>query len=95
MDSKKLQEIAFLSRLRFDNTEIDDFVNDFNKIMTYVDTIKELDTSSIQEDDLYPNLTENSLRKDEIGTSLLRDDISKVSPRYENGFVVVPRVIET
>ena len=95
MDSKKLQEIAYLSRLRFDVSEIDEFVNDLNKIMSYVDSIKELDTSSITEEDLYPHLAENSLRRDEIGSSLLRDEISKVAPRYENGFVVVPRVIET
>ena len=95
MDSKKLQDIAYLSRLRFDASEIDEFVNDFNKIMSYVDSIKELDTSSISEEDLYPHLVENSLRKDEIGSSLLRDEISKVAPRYENGFVIVPRVIET
>ena len=95
MDSKKLQEIAYLSRLRFDVSEIDEFVNDLNKIMSYVDSIKELDTSSITEEDLYPHLVENSLRKDEIGSSLLRDEISKIAPRYENGFVVVPRVIET
>ena len=62
---------------------------------SYVDSIKELDTSSITEEDLYPHLAENSLRKDEIGSSLLRDEISKIAPRYENGFVVVPRVIET
>ena len=95
MDSKKLQEIAYLSRLRFDVSEIDEFVNDLNKIMSYVDSIKELDTSSITEEDLYTHLVENSLRKDEIGSSLLRDEISKIAPRYENGFVVVPRVIET
>ena len=95
MDSKKLQEIAFLSRLRFEGNELENFVSDFNKIMAYVDKVKELDTSSITEDDLYPHLEENSLRIDEIGSSLQRDEISKISPRFENGFVVVPRVIET
>jgi aspartyl-tRNA(Asn)/glutamyl-tRNA(Gln) amidotransferase subunit C len=36
-----------------------------------------------------------SIRKDEIGTSLGRDELSKISPKFENGYIVVPRVIET
>lgn len=95
MDSKKLQELAFLSRLRFREDELESFLSDFNKITDYVDRVKELDTSGISEEDLYPHLEENPLRVDEIGVSLSRDEIAKLSPKYENGFVVVPRVIET
>ncbi len=95
MDSKKLQEIAFLARLRFEGKELEELTDDFNKIMSYVDKVIELDTSSITEDDLYPHLQENAVRKDEIGTSLGRDELSKISPRFENGYIVVPRVIET
>lgn len=95
MDSKKLQEIAYLSRLRFREDELESFLSDFNKITAYVDRVKELDTSGITDEDLYPHFEENALRPDEIGTSLGRDEIAKLSPKYENGFVVVPRVIET
>lgn len=95
MDSKKLQELAFLSRLRFREDELESFLSDFNKITAYVDKVKELDTSNIKEEDLYPHFEENTLRPDKTGNSLNRDEISKLSPKYENGFVVVPRVIET
>ncbi len=95
MESKKLQEIAYLARLRLEGNELEEFTSDFNKIMTYVDKVKELDTASISEEDLYPHFTENFVRKDEIGTSLGRDELSKISPKFENGYIVVPRVIET
>jgi aspartyl-tRNA(Asn)/glutamyl-tRNA(Gln) amidotransferase subunit C len=95
MDSIKLQNIAFLARLRFEGKELEELTDDFNKIMSYVDKVQELDTSSITEMDLYPHLQENAIRKDEIGTSLGRDELSKISPKFENGYIVVPRVIET
>jgi aspartyl-tRNA(Asn)/glutamyl-tRNA(Gln) amidotransferase subunit C len=94
MDAKTLKEIAYLSRLAIDDKDLDKFLDDFNSIMNYVDQVKELDVSSITESDLYPH-HENATREDTIGNSLSRDDISKIAPAYENGYVVVPRVIET
>jgi aspartyl-tRNA(Asn)/glutamyl-tRNA(Gln) amidotransferase subunit C len=94
VDAKTLNKIAFLSRLSIKENELESMLTDFNKIMEYVDKVKELDTSSVKEEDLYFQ-SENFLREDKIGESLSRDDISKVSPKYENGYIVVPRVIET
>ncbi|MCB1179670.1 MAG: Asp-tRNA(Asn)/Glu-tRNA(Gln) amidotransferase subunit GatC [Leptospiraceae bacterium] len=94
MDEKTLKEIAYLSRLEIESSQIESFLGDFNKIMDYVDQVKELDVSSIKEEDLYPNF-ENATREDKVENSLSRDDISKISPKFENGYIVVPRVIET
>ena len=35
------------------------------------------------------------LRPDILGNSMTRDEISKIAPKFENGYIVVPRVIET
>jgi aspartyl-tRNA(Asn)/glutamyl-tRNA(Gln) amidotransferase subunit C len=94
MDAKNLKEIAGLARLRIEDNEMDSMLQDFNQIMDYVAQVKELDVSFIEEKDLYPH-HENSLRKDRVAESLSRDDIAKIAPKYENGYVVVPKVIET
>ncbi len=94
MDAKTLQEIASLARLKIDQTELDLMLRDFNQIMEYVAQVQEVDVSSIEEKDLYPH-HENAMRSDIIGESLSRDEISKLAPQYENGYIVVPRVIET
>lgn len=94
MNKQQLQEIAALARLRLEETEVDSMLEDFNKIVNYVDKIKELDTSSIREEDIYLN-HENSVRPDKIQNSFGRDEIAKIAPQYEDGFVIVPRVIET
>lgn len=94
MDAKTLQEIAYLARLRIDESEMDSMLKDFNKILEYVDHINEIDVSHIQEMDLYPH-HENATRQDVIGDSLSRDEIAKLAPKFENGYIVVPKVIET
>lgn len=94
MDAKTLQEIAYLARLKIPESEMDSMLSDFNKIMEYVEQVKEIDVSHIQEMDLYPH-HENAMREDKIGESLSRDDIAKLAPKFENGYIVVPRVIET
>ncbi len=73
---------------------MDSMLSDFNKIMEYVEHVKEINVSHIQEMDLYP-YHENFTREDQIGESLSRDEIAKLAPKFENGYIVVPKVIET
>lgn len=94
MDKQKFQEIANLARIKIDDTKLDSMLADFNKIMAYVDKVRELDTSSVKEEDIY-EWSENQVRIDKVGESLSRDQISEISPKFENGYIVVPRVIET
>jgi len=94
MEKEKLQAIANLAKLRIEDYQLDSMVNDFNKIMAYVDSVKELNTESVSEEEIY-EWSENKVRPDILGKSLTRDEIAKISPKFENGYIVVPRVIET
>ncbi|TGL57462.1 Asp-tRNA(Asn)/Glu-tRNA(Gln) amidotransferase subunit GatC [Leptospira ognonensis] len=94
MDEKNLRDIAALAKLSIRDEEISGMLNDFSRIVSYVDEIKNLDTSSVEDDEIY-QLTMNSLRPDIKENTLNRDALSKIAPSYENGYVVVPRVIET
>ena len=94
MEKEKLQAIANLAKLRFEESQIDWILADFNKIMAYVDKVSELDTSTVSEEEIY-EWSENKVRPDILGNSLTRDEISKVAPKFENVYIVVPRVIET
>ncbi|HMV76536.1 MAG TPA: Asp-tRNA(Asn)/Glu-tRNA(Gln) amidotransferase subunit GatC [Leptospiraceae bacterium] len=94
MDGKKLKEIAYLARLKIEEGEMDSMLRDFNSIQEYVDHVKELDTSSVTEEDIYFHV-KNFTRPDKTGESLNREKIAAVAPAYENGYVIVPKVIET
>ncbi|TGK19233.1 Asp-tRNA(Asn)/Glu-tRNA(Gln) amidotransferase subunit GatC [Leptospira fluminis] len=94
LNEESLKKIADLAKLRIRSEEVGPFLQDFNKILNYVDTIKELDVSSITEDDLYPDLG-NSVRHDKIEYGLTRQEIESFAPSFQNGYFVVPKVIET
>ncbi|ABZ94185.1 Asp-tRNAAsn/Glu-tRNAGln amidotransferase subunit C [Leptospira biflexa serovar Patoc strain 'Patoc 1 (Ames)'] len=94
MDEKELKNIANLAKLNIEENEISGMLSDFSRIVQYVDEIKNLDTSKVGEDEIYEQIF-YELRKDLSENSLKREDLSKISPSYENGYVVVPKVIET
>ncbi|BDA78857.1 hypothetical protein LPTSP3_g17870 [Leptospira kobayashii] len=94
MDEKQLRAIAGLSKLNINDNEIEGMLGDFSRIVKYVDEIKNLDTSSVGDDEIYGQ-TMQVLRKDIAENALRREDLAKIAPSYENGYVVVPQVIET
>jgi aspartyl-tRNA(Asn)/glutamyl-tRNA(Gln) amidotransferase subunit C len=94
MDLETLNSIAGLARLRVKEEDAESFLGSLNKVLDYVDQIKALDTSSINEDEVYFN-HENFTREDKVINNLSREDLSKIAPEYENGYIVVPKVIET
>ncbi|MBM9592792.1 Asp-tRNA(Asn)/Glu-tRNA(Gln) amidotransferase subunit GatC [Leptospira sp. 201903075] len=94
MDEKELKNIAHLAKLNIEDKEVSSMLNDFSRIVQYVDEIKNLDTTSVGDDEIYEQIF-YELRKDLAENGLKRDDLAKIAPSYENGYVVVPKVIET
>lgn len=94
MDEKELKNIANLAKLNIDDAEVSSMLNDFSRIVQYVDEIKNLDTSAVGDDEIYEQIF-YELRKDLAENNLKRDDLAKIAPSYENGYIVVPKVIET
>ncbi|TGJ98536.1 Asp-tRNA(Asn)/Glu-tRNA(Gln) amidotransferase subunit GatC [Leptospira langatensis] len=94
LNEESLQKIAELSRLKIDPKDIQAFLSDFNKVLNYVDTITELDVSSVSDEDLYTN-EGNSVRADQVAEGLSRSQIESFAPSFQNGYFVVPKVIET
>ncbi|WCL48008.1 Asp-tRNA(Asn)/Glu-tRNA(Gln) amidotransferase subunit GatC [Leptospira sp. GIMC2001] len=94
MDIDTLNRIAGLARLKVDQAEADQFLSDFNKVLEYVDQVKAMDTTPIADDEIYFN-HKNFTRPDKVDNNLSREALSQIAPEYENGYIVVPRVIET
>jgi aspartyl-tRNA(Asn)/glutamyl-tRNA(Gln) amidotransferase subunit C len=94
LNEDSLQKIADLSRLRIRPEEKESTLRDFNKVLEYVDQVKGLDVSSIGEDEVYFQ-HENAIRPDLAGKHLTREEIETFAPSFQNGYFVVPKVIET
>jgi len=89
----QVQHIAILARLRLAEDEFDDVVDKLSRIVDFVDQLQAAPT-----DDVLPmahplNMTQR-LRADEVTEPNERDDIQQNAPSTENGYYLVPKVIE-
>ena len=93
IDLKTVKHISKLSRISIDDNKAKKLGKDLNAIFSFIEKLNELDTknteplSSIAETTL-------KLRKDEIKSENIREDILKNSPDKNKDFFVVPKVVE-
>jgi len=86
-----VEKVAKLAKLSFSDEEKEVFLQQFSRIVHFVEKIGELDTEQV------PPTTHavekwNVLRRDEEGESLPNEEIARLAPRFEEGHIIVPRV---
>ena len=89
---EEVLKIAKLSKLSFEEKEIEKFQIELNDILGYIDMLNEVDTSKVQPL-VYINDVVNNFREKEEKTSL---EITKVllnAPESAENAIVVPKVI--
>lgn len=82
-----VEHIADLARIDIDEGEAEEFVGEFNDILTYFDALDEVPDDVEHEDDL-----ENVLRDDEVRQSLSQEEAIRNASETEDGYVRGPRV---
>ena len=89
---EEVLKIAKLSKLSFEEKEIEKFQIELNDILGYIDMLNEVDTSKV-EPLVYINDVVNNFREKEEKTSL---EITKVllnAPESAENAIVVPNVV--
>ena len=93
IDVDAVDKIAFLSRLKIENDVKESTMEEFNKIIQWVDQLKEVDT-----DDVEPLISVNEnaiqLREDEVTQGQCSKEILVNAPMKEYGYFAVPKVVE-
>ena len=93
LDLKTIKHIAKLSRISVDDEKAKKLAGDLNSIFDFIEKLNELKTDQIKP------LTSNAetslkLRNDEIKSQNMREEIIKNSPKKNEDYFVVPKVIE-
>lgn len=83
-------DVAKLSRLEFNDSEIESIKNDLGEIVAYFGVLNSVPTDGIPE----VRKPEGKLRADEVSTSLKPEELIKNAPSKSHNFFVVPRVVE-
>ena len=93
IDLKTVKKISKLARISVDSEKAKKLENDLNSIFEFIEKLNELDTS--KSEPLTSVVDANlQLRKDEIKSKNIRDQILKNSPDENKDFFVVPKVVE-
>ncbi len=88
-----LQNVAVLSRLAISADQEDKYIDQMDKILTYMDNLSELDTENVKPT-TYALPMQNVFRKDEVKASLDREAALANAPLKEDGYFKVPKVLE-
>lgn len=89
---KEVEYVAKLAKLEFSREEKIKLQRELDKIVKYVDQLKELDTENVAVTSHVVSL-QNVLREDVILPSLPADQALANAPKKKDGFFRVPRVI--
>ena len=93
IDKDKIKHISKLARISVDEKKIDGLTKDLNSIFKFIEQLNELNTDKVEP--LSSILNEPlRFRKDEVNDGKIREKILKNSPKKNEEFFVVPKVIE-
>ncbi len=90
---KDIKTVASLSRLRINEEESGEVMEQLDRFLNYVENLQSVDTSKI-EPTTYALPMQNVFREDEVKPSLDRELALSNAPLKEDGYFKVPRVLE-
>ena len=93
IDLKTVKHISKLSRISLDEEKAKKLETDLNSIFKWIEQLNELNTDNVEPLNSVAE-TKLRLRKDEIKSNDIRDEILKNSPEKNKDFFVVPKVVE-
>lgn len=91
MDTKEINHIAKLARLKFDESGVDSMAKDLNDILKWMDILQSADTSSVNDIEEASPLRQ---REDKVTTGNLSEKLMKNAYEPYEHFFTVPKVVE-
>ena len=93
INDKTLENLSKLSKIKIDDNVSDKLKEDLNLTMDMIDKINKIDCDQIEE--LSHPIKDNfNLREDVVSEDINRESLQKTSNKTEDGFYLVPKVIE-
>jgi aspartyl-tRNA(Asn)/glutamyl-tRNA(Gln) amidotransferase subunit C len=90
---QEVEHVALLARLKFSESEKERFTLQLNRILEYMEKLKELDTSQV-DPTFHAVARRNVFREDQVHPSAPQDLSLSNAPDGDRGFFRVPKIIE-
>ena len=95
VDKDNVIKIANLSNISFKDHEIEKILEDLNQIIDWVDQLTEVNTDNVSPTfSSFDNDKGMKKREDIVNDGDYREDITMNAPNSEEGFFLVPKVID-
>ncbi len=92
MNTNDIKHLATLSRLHLEDAEIQEYTEQFDEIVAYVDKIKEI-TSESDSQIIESNEVKNVLREDVVSSYENPENIINEAPSHQDNFVKVKKIL--
>jgi len=93
LTEKNVRDIAHLARLGLADEAVTRVQSELDQVLELVTALQAIDTSGI-EPMAHPGDATLRLRADSVTESNRREQLQEVAPQTEDGFYLVPRVVE-
>ena len=93
IDKDTVKHISKLARISLDESKVENLSKDLTSIMKFIEKLNKLNTDKVKPLTSIVNASLKS-RNDEIKDGKIRDQILKNSPKSNEEFFVVPKIIE-
>ena len=93
IDKKEIKKIAALAKIDISDDEMGNYSEQISRILEYMSTLDEVDTSNIEEFSIQLLNDDQNIREDDPGESLARDDIMNLAPNSDGVYFKVPKII--
>ena len=93
IDLKTVKHISKLARISIEEKKAKKLADDLNSIFEFIEKLNQLNTDKVEP---LTSIAETTLklRRDEVKSENIRDQILKNSPNENKDFFVVPKVVE-
>ena len=93
VNNKLIQDIAKLSKLKFDDSAEEKMKADLEKMLAFVDKLNEIDTEGV-DPLIYMSEEVNVLREDKVTEETFQEDALKNAPEKDSDYFKVPTVLK-
>ena len=93
VNNKLIQDIAKLSKLKFDDSAEEKMKVDLEKMLDFVDKLREIDTEGV-DPLIYMSEEVNVLREDKVTEETSQKDALKNAPEKDSDYFKVPTVLK-
>ena len=94
LSDAEMAHLKTLARLELSDDETQRLKGDLNSLLTYFESLSELDTEGVEELARPVDLS-NVFREDAVHVGLKQKEAEGVAVEAENGFFKVPRTVES